>query len=109
MRFAILSGLSLLALTTVVQAQSAPINFEQAAKITCREAQAMAPEQRKQLAAFLAEQSAAQRGVVIPNDERGGELALMVRGGCTLEPDTSLYSVIDREIMAERDNLPKPQ
>ena len=49
-----------------------PLNFEQAAYITCREAQAMNVEARKSLAIYLAEHSARYRGVAIPDDERGG-------------------------------------
>jgi hypothetical protein len=32
---------------------------------------------------------------------------MLVRGGCTLAPDTHLFAVIDRAIVAERDRLPK--
>src|SRR6478752_1278056 len=90
-------------LATVAQAQNAPLNFEQAAYITCREAQAMNVEARKSLAIYLAEHSARYRGVAIPDDRRGGELAMLVKGGCTLAPDAYLFSVIDRAILAEKD------
>ena len=69
----------------------------------------MQPEQRKQVALFLAEFSARYRGVVIPDDQRGAELALLVRGGCTLAPDAYLFTMIDRAILAEKDKLPKRQ
>ena|SRR5215469_15120440 len=91
------------------QAQIAPTNFDQAAYITCREANAMQAERRKKLAIFLAEHSARHRGVVIPNDERGAQLAYLVRGGCPLAPDAYLFSVIDHAILAESDKLPKRQ
>jgi hypothetical protein len=94
-------------LATAAQAQVPPLNFEQAAYITCRDAQAMQPEARKQLALFLGEHSARTRGVVIPDDDRGGQLAMLVRGGCTLAPDAYLFTVIDRAILAEKDKLPK--
>jgi hypothetical protein len=45
--------------------------------------------------------------VVVPDDQRGGQLALLVRGGCTLAPDAYLFTVIDRAILAEKDKLPK--
>jgi len=92
---------------TVAQAQTAPLNFEQSAYITCREAQAMNVEARRSLAIYLAEHSARYRGVSIPDDQRGGELAMLVRGGCTLAPDAYLFTVIDRAILAEKDKLPK--
>jgi len=64
---------------------------------------------RKSLAIFLAEHSARYRGVSIPGDERGGQLAMLVRGGCTLAPDAYLFTVIDRAIVAELARLPKRQ
>ena len=98
---------ALLVAATAAQAQNAPLNFEQAAYIACREAQAMKVEARKSLAIYLAEHSARYRGVAIPDDQRGGELAMLVKGGCTLAPDAYLFSVIDRAILAEKDKLPK--
>src|SRR6185312_808711 len=100
-------GGALLIAATAAQAQTAPLNFDQAAYITCREAHAMNVEARKSLAIFLAEHSARYRGVSIPDDQRGGELAMLVRGGCTLAPDAYLFSVIDRAILAEKAKLPK--
>lgn len=102
-------ALALLLVAPAVQAQTAPTNFDQAAYITCREAQAMGAEPRKQLALFLADHSARYRGVTIPEDERGGQLASLVRGGCTLAPDAYLFTMIDRAILAEKDRLPKRQ
>ena len=107
MKTIVLSGVLLLGLASAAQAQMAPLNFDQAAYITCREAQAMNVDARKSLAIFLAEHSARYRGVAIPDDQRGGELALLVRGGCTLAPDAYLFTVIDRAIIAEKDKLPK--
>jgi hypothetical protein len=88
-------------------AQTAPLNFEQSAYVTCREAQAMNVEARKSLAVYLAEHSARYRGVRLPDGERGAHLALLVRGGCTLAPDAYLFTVIDRAIISEKDRLPK--
>ena len=107
MKTIVAAGALLLAATGAAQAQTAPLNFEQAAYITCREAQAMQVDARKSLAISLAEHSARHRGVAIPDDERGGQLALLVRGGCTLAPDAYLFTVIDRAILAEKDKLPK--
>jgi hypothetical protein len=107
-RIGILAGTLLIAATTAeAQTPAAPLNFEQAAYITCREAQAMNVDARRSLAIYLAEHSARYRGVVIPDDQRGGELAMLVRGGCTLAPDAYLFTMIDRAILAEKDKLPK--
>jgi hypothetical protein len=104
MKFAIVAG-AVLSVASAAQAQTAPLNFEQAAFITCREAQAMNVEARRSLAMMLAEQSARLRGVEIPADQRGGELAMLVRSGCTMAPEAYLYAVIDRAIIAEKDRL----
>lgn len=105
-RFLLAAGALLLA-STAAQAQIAPMNFDQAAYITCKEAHAMQPEPRKMLATYLANHAAAYRGVVIPDGEQGAQLAHLVRGGCTLAPDAYLFTVIDRAILAEMSKLPK--
>ncbi len=93
----------------VAQAPALPTTFDEAAYITCREAQAMPAEARKQLATILGEHVARHRGVVLPADQRGTELAYLVRGGCTLAPDAYLFTVIDRAITAEISKLAKRQ
>lgn len=101
-----LTGALLLAASGVF-AQTAPLNFEQAAYITCREAQAMNADARRALAVYLAEHSARYRGVAVPDGQLGTHLGVLVRGGCTLAPDAYLFTVIDRAILAEKDKLPK--
>ena len=86
-----------------------PIAFEQAVFVTCREAHALPVEARQRIGYFLAEFSARFRGVTIPEDERGAQLAMLVRGGCTLSPDAHLFAVIDKAILAEQAKLPKRQ
>jgi hypothetical protein len=105
---------ALLALASTADAQvaqppAAPATFDDAAYITCREAHMMPPEARKQLALMLADHAARHRGVLVPDDQRGTELAYLVRGGCTLAPDAYLFTVIDRAITAEIAKLPKRQ
>jgi hypothetical protein len=98
---------ALLIVATAAHAQTPPTYFDRAAYVTCREAQAMSPEARKTLAGYLAEHAAQHRGVTIPNDDRGTQIAYLVRGGCTLAPDAYLFTVIDRAIQAEIAKLPK--
>ena len=105
-RFLLALG-SLIAVSASAHAQNPPLNFDQAAYITCREAHAMNPEARKALAIFLAEHSARVRGVIVPDGEQGAQLAHLVRGGCTLAPDAYLFTVIDRALVAELKKLPK--
>ena len=100
---------ALLLSATASFAQTAPLNFEQAVYVTCRDAQAMNVEARRSLAVYLAEHSARYRGVMLPDGEQGAQLALLVRGGCTLAPDAYLFTVIDRAILAEKDKMPKRQ
>ena len=57
------------------QAQAVAIAFEQAVFVTCREAHALPVEVRQRIGYFLAEFSARFRGVTIPEDERGAQLA----------------------------------
>jgi hypothetical protein len=100
---------ALLAATASAQAQVPPLNFDQAAYVTCRDAHAMQPQARQALAVYLAEHAARHRGVVIPENEQGAQLAHLVRGGCTLAPDAYLFTVIDRALVAELAKLPKRQ
>jgi hypothetical protein len=100
---------ALVVATSAALAQTAPLNFDQAAYVTCREAHAMNIEARRSIAVYLAEHAARYRGVALPDGELGAHLALLVRGGCTLAPDAYLFTVIDRAIVAEKDKLPKRQ
>jgi hypothetical protein len=98
---------ALFLISPAAYAQTAPLTFDQAAYVTCREAQAMPPEPRKALAVFLANHAASHHGVVVPDDDRGAQLAHLVRGGCTLAPDAYLFTVIDRALTAEIAKMPK--
>ena len=108
-----MSAKSFLAMTALLlvpieaNAQGGQLTFDRAAYVTCREAQAMQPDARRQLAVFLAQHAAHYRGIALPTDERGGQLGMLVRSGCTLAPDGYLFTVIDRAIVAEKANLAK--
>jgi hypothetical protein len=102
-----LPAFSLLFLASVAQAQRPPTYFDRAAYVTCREADAMSSEARTTLMGYLTQHAAQVRGVTVPNDDRGSEIAALVRGGCTLSPDAHLYTIIDRAILTERSKLPK--
>jgi hypothetical protein len=91
------------------QAQVAPTTFEQAAYITCREANALPADSRKQVAVLLAEHSARHHGVVLPTDQRGTQLAYLVKAGYTIAPDAYLFAVIDHAVIAEEGKLPRQQ
>ena len=98
---------AVLAASASAQAQVPPLNFNQAAYVTCREAHAMQPQARQALAVYLADHAARYRGVAIPENEQGAQLAHLVRGGCTLAPDAYLFTVIDRALVAELAKFPK--
>ncbi|MBL6613287.1 MAG: hypothetical protein ISP49_20115 [Reyranella sp.] len=91
------------------EAQTPPLNFDQAAYITCKEAHAMTPDARRALAVYLADHASRYHGVVIPDGPVGAQIGHLVRGGCTLAPDAYLFTVIDRAIVAEMKGLPKRQ
>lgn len=95
----------LFATSTIAAAQT--LSFDQAAYVTCREAQAMSPDKRRTLAVFLAEHAARKHGVVLPENDVGEEIGYLVRGGCTLSPDAYLFAVVDRAIEAEMGKLQK--
>ena len=103
----ILAAALSLGLASAAAAQNAPLNFDQAAYVTCREAHAMNPEARRALAIFLGEHSARYRGVALPDGSRGTHLGLLVRSGCTIAPEAYLFTVIDQAILSEKDRLPK--
>ena len=108
-RLFLAAAAALLAGPICAEAQLPPLSFDRAAYITCREAQAMQPEARRTLAVYLADHAARHRGVAIPENEQGAQLAHLVRGGCTLAPDAYLFTVIDRALVAELARLPKRQ
>ena len=101
----LLAAVALLGSWTPTIAQN--LDFERSVYMTCREAHALEPGARRNVAALLAEHAARHRGVMIPDDERGGQLALLVRGGCTMAPDAHLFAVIDRALLAELPRLPR--
>jgi hypothetical protein len=105
----LVAAAALLAASASAQAQVPPLNFNQAAYVTCREAHAMQPQARQALGVYLADHAARYRGVAIPENEQGAQLAHLVRGGCTLAPDAYLFTVIDRALVAELAKLPKRQ
>ncbi|MFZ5778595.1 MAG: hypothetical protein ACOY4R_00120 [Pseudomonadota bacterium] len=108
-RSCVAAGVALLLAAGSAHAQMPPLNFDQAAYITCKEAHAMTQPARRALAEYLAEHSARYRGVVIPEGPLGEQIGYLVRGGCTLAPDAYLFTVIDRAIVAEQSRLPKRQ
>lgn len=107
MKKTVLAAALSLGLASTAGAQTAPLNFDQAAYVTCAQAHAMTPEARRSLAVFLAEHSARYRGVVVPDGPQGTHLALLVRSGCTIAPEAYLFTVIDRAILSEKERLPK--
>lgn len=104
---AVLSCILLGASVAAAQAQTAPLSFDSAAYVTCREAHAMTPERRTALAVFLADHAARRRGVVLPDNELGAHIGYLVRGGCTLARDAYLFTVIDRAIASQQASLSK--
>ena len=67
----------------------------------------MAPDARVAMATFLAEHAARRHIARIADGEAGAQLALLVRGGCTLYPNAYLLTVVDWAIVAELPKLPR--
>jgi hypothetical protein len=107
MKTIVLAAALSLGLASAAAAQNAPVSFDQAAYVTCREAHAMNAEARRSLAIYLAEHSARYRGVALPDGGHGAHLGHLVRAGCTIAPEAYLFTVIDRVILSEKDKLPK--
>jgi hypothetical protein len=105
MKKIILAAALSLGLASTAGAQ--PLNFDQAAYVTCAQAQAMVPEARRSLAVYLAEHSARYRGVALSEGAHGIHLGHLVRAGCTIAPDAYLFVVIDRAILSEKDKMTK--
>jgi hypothetical protein len=106
-RTSLLATAALIVACAAASAQTAPTTFDQAAYVTCREAQTMPPQQRMAVAVLLAEHAARHRGVTIPNGPPGAQIGHLVRGGCTLAPDAYLFTVIDLAVLAEQAKLPR--
>lgn len=100
-RAQVLAGSALGALLALpAQAQQwQPMTFEQAAYVTCAEAERMSSEQRTNIGLFLAENAAMHYGVTLKDSEQTGvELGNLVRYGCTMFPNAYLFTTISSAI-----------
>lgn len=97
-----------LATSAADAAQQGPMPFEQAVYLSCKEADAMPAAQRVLLVRQLAEHSGRHHGVhfpdddnVVGNDKVDQELASMIRAGCTMFPNASVFFIVDAAVKAE--------
>lgn len=91
--------LSLVAATA--SAQPATTSPTDAAFVTCRQGQAMTPDQRKTLALDLMNRAAKYYNIAVYDGQKIGEdLGFMVRAGCTIYPEHFLLPVIARAVRA---------
>ncbi|MCU0839035.1 MAG: hypothetical protein MUE49_09980 [Rhodospirillales bacterium] len=75
-------------------AQDPGMSFDDAAYVTCREADAMAREKRVALAVALVQRAAAHYGVTIGDGSAAEtQVAGMLRAGCTLFPDAYVQTL----------------
>ena len=106
-----MSGLCLLGLAVAVtpaaaQQQGGMPPFGELAYVTCSEAQAMEPARRVEVARFLAHHAAAHYGIALQESgEAGRELAILVRGACTMFPQAYLFGVVAQAVRVEAERL----
>lgn len=91
----------LLIITSAASAAEPAMPVKDAAYITCRQAQAMPPDQRKTLALDMLNRAAKYYNVAIYDSETIGEdLGYIIRAGCTIYPDQFLLPIISRAVRA---------
>ena len=95
--------LSVAALTASAQqaSPSSAMPLSDSAFVTCRQGQAMTPDQRKSLVLDLLDRAARYYGVAVYDGQKIGEdLGFMIRAGCTIYPEHFLLPVVARSVRA---------
>lgn len=108
MRKAIVLGAAVLALGAgAARAQQPlPVPFEQAVYVTCVEAEAMDRATRVALVLSLAEHAGNRFGVRFRDEEKlDRELAAMIRAGCTMFPNATVFFIVSAAVKAEAEKL----
>lgn len=98
------SGLVLAA--AQARAQQAPMPFDQAVYLTCIEAEAMDKASRVALVRSLAEHAGNHYGVRFHDEDKTDrELGTMIRAGCTMFPNASVFFIVSSAVKAEAEKL----
>jgi hypothetical protein len=107
MRKAIVSVAAVLALGAgAAWAQQPPVPFEQAVYTTCLEAEAMDRAPRVALVLSLAEHAGNHFGVRFRDEDKlDRELAAMIRAGCTMFPNATVFFIVSAAVKAEAEKL----
>ena len=91
-------------LSLPVQAQDVPaqtMSFEEAAYVTCLDAQQMSEQQRRNVGMFLAENAARHYGISLHDSEQTGvEPGNLARAGCTMFPNAYLFTILSSAVRA---------
>lgn len=87
-------------------ADKPPVPFEDAVYLTCREAEDMEAQKRVALVRFLAEHAGNRHGVRFRDEDRlDRELAAMIRAGCTMFPNATVFFIVSAAVKAEAEKL----
>ena len=83
------------------QVEKQTMSFEQAAYVTCLDAQQMSEQQRMDIGLFLVENAARHYGISLhDNDQTGVELGNLARAGCTMFPNAYLFTILSSAVQA---------
>lgn len=103
---AILAGLASAAFTVGASAAEPAVPFEEAVYLTCQEVHAMPVQPRVDLVRQLAVHAGQRYGVQFrDNDKVDAELAAMIRAGCTMFPNASVFFIVSAAVKAEAEAL----
>lgn len=83
------------------QTETQTMSFEEAAYVTCLDAQQMSEQQRRNIGTFLAENAARHYGISLHDSEQTGvELGNLARAGCTMFPNAYLFTILSSAVRA---------
>ena len=103
---AITTGIALGLSSLAASAAEPAVPFEQAVYKTCQEVHAMPPQPRVELVRQLAVHAGQHYGVAFrDNDKVDTELAAMIRAGCTMFPNASVFFIVSAAVRAEAEAL----
>ncbi len=103
---AILAGLAVAGFSLGADAAEPAVPFEEAVYLTCQEVHQMPPQPRVDLVRQLAAHAGQRYGVQFrDNDKIDTELAAMIRAGCTMFPNASVFFIVSAAVKAEAEAL----
>lgn len=107
MRKAVLVTLAVIGLGAgPAQAVEPPVAFEDAVYLTCREVDEMDKGKRVAIVRYLAEHAGNRHGIRFRDEDKlDRELAGMIRAGCTMFPNATVFFIVSSAVKAEAEKL----